>query len=229
MRETLLGLLLSLPAFFLAISVHESAHGYMAYKMGDPTAKYMGRLTLNPIAHFDLIGGLCLLLFHFGWAKPVPINPQNFKNRKKGVILVSLAGPVSNIIFAIVSALVLAVSGKLMGISDVNFLFNVSAYLLGNGLTQMSGVVVLLPMLYYCVILNIGLAVFNLIPIPPLDGSKILLELLPYKARDFFYSIERYSMIIMLVVIYTGILNPVLSVLQNGLFMLVKLVISPLF
>lgn len=224
-----MGLLLSLPAFFLAISVHECAHGYAAYKMGDPTAKYMGRLTLNPFAHFDLVGGLCLLLFHFGWAKPVPINPNNFKNHRKGIMLVSFAGPLSNIILAVISAVFLAVVGKLLGISDVNFLFNASAYFLGEGMTRMSGLIVLLPMLYYCVILNIGFAVFNLIPIPPLDGSKIVMELLLFKARDVFYRIERYSMLIMLIVIYTGILNPVLSVLQNGLFQVIKLIISPIF
>lgn len=229
MKETILSLLLSLPALFIAISIHEYAHGYAAYKMGDPTAKYSGRLSLNPLAHFDLLGSICLLLFKFGWARPVPINPNNFRNRRKGIVLVSLAGPLANFFVAIISAVLLAVFGRLLGIDDINLLFGVSAYYMSGGITEAIGLVVILPMLYYCVILNIGLMIFNLIPIPPLDGSKILFEFLPYKARNVMYNLERHSFLIFILVIYSGILDPVLSLLQNGVFSVITLIMKPFF
>ncbi len=229
MKEFLLGLLLSLPALLLALSVHECAHGYVAYKMGDYTAKYSGRLSLNPLRHLDPVGAFCLLVFHFGWAKPVPINPNNFKNRRKGVILVSLAGPASNFVMAILSALVLGIVGKLLGIESVFGLFNVSGYFMTAGLSQVTGLYVLLPMLYYCVILNIGLMAFNLIPIPPLDGSRVLLELLPYRARNVFYSVERYSFLILILLLGTGVLSPVMSFMSQWVFTVIEWILNPIF
>lgn len=206
-----LNLILTLPAVLLAISVHETAHGYAAYKMGDPTAKYSGRLSLNPLAHFDLIGFLCMLFFHFGWAKPVPINPDNFKDRKKGVILVSLAGPVSNLAMAIISAVILGIVGKFTGFAA-----------LFSNVTSLKGLNVLIVMLYYCIIINVGLMIFNLIPIPPLDGSRVLTEFLPGRIKYKFYRYERYSFLALLLIIYTGILDPILNFLTN-------LILQPIF
>ncbi len=204
MIDMLLGLVLSLPGLFFALSVHEFAHGYAAYRMGDNTARYSGRLTLNPLHHMDIVGTLCLLLFKFGWAKPVPINPQNFKNQKKGIIIVSLAGPLSNFLLALVSAVIYTLCWKYFSSSEI-----------GTFLSYI---------FYYSTALNVGLMVFNLIPIPPLDGSKILSEFLPPKARYYMYSIERYSSLLLLVLIYTGILNPLLSLLRGGVYWVINLI-----
>lgn len=191
----LLGLLLSIPGLLLALSLHEFAHGYAAYKMGDNTAKYSGRLSLNPFHHLDPIGTLCLFLFRFGWAKPVPINPYNFRNRKTGIIVVSLAGPFMNFLVALVSALLYAAILTFAPYSNV---------------TQFLALIV-----FYSIQLNIGLMCFNLIPVPPLDGSKVLMELLPYRYKNFFYSIERYSSLILMVLLFTNVLSPVLGTMRG--------------
>ena len=215
--EIIMMTLLRLPAFLIAISVHECAHGYAAYKMGDPTAKYSGRLSLNPLAHFDLIGGLCLLFFSFGWAKPVPVNPYNFKNRKKGTIIVSLAGPLSNFIVAIISAFLCAFTLKYVGYGCL------------EPISELKGIEFLFPIFQYCMLLNIGLMIFNLIPIPPLDGSKVLMEFLPYKARETMYQLERYSILILVLLINTGALDGILAFLQEGVFEIIMLVLKPFF
>jgi len=178
-------LILRLPGLLLAIVVHEFSHGYMAYMLGDNTAKEAGRLSLNPLKHLDLAGFIFLLLFRFGWAKPVPINSINFKNRKRGTILVSLAGPLSNFFLAIVIGYILS--------EDI-----VSNYILLN---------ILIVALWY----NIMLGVFNLLPFPPLDGSKILASLLPTKFEYLFYKYERYLYIILIVLIITDTIDKILS------------------
>lgn len=143
-------LLYSLPGIVLALTIHEYSHAMAAYAMGDNTAKQYGRLTLNPIAHMDPLGFLCLIVTRrFGWAKPVPVNDMNFKNRKKGMLLVSLAGPMSNFITALVIAIIYAVFYKSIG-------------------------EMIRTMLQIAYIINLSIGVFNLIPIPPLDGSKYL-------------------------------------------------------
>ena len=180
----------------LSISMHESAHAYVAYKMGDPTAKYLGRVTLNPLKHIDLWGtiiipGILILLrspFVFGWAKPVPVNPNNFYNRKKGEILTSIAGPLSNFLLAIVAGLILRFT-----------------YKIGNQPLNM-----LLSILF---ILNMFLALFNLIPIPPLDGSHVLENLLSYRARLIYDRILPYSFILILLVWW--IFSPLFPLLIN--------------
>ncbi|MBE7046147.1 MAG: site-2 protease family protein [Ruminococcaceae bacterium] len=201
-------MLLSLPALFLALSVHEFSHGYAAYKMGDPTAKNYGRLSLNPMAHFDLIGSLCLLIFHFGWAKPVPINSNNFRDRKKGIIIVSLAGPLSNFTVAILSTLIYGLYIRFTYYSGIWWV-----YLIGE-------------MIRNCILLNIGLMIFNLIPIPPLDGSKVLMEFLPYKARRFMYEIERYSFLILILLMNTTIMQKLLIVLNGAMLNVVNVILK---
>ena len=209
MMTNILGLVLSIPGLLLALSMHEFAHGYAAYKMGDNTAKYDGRLSLNPFDHLDPIGTLCLFLFHFGWAKPVPINPNNFRNRRAGIIIVSLAGPFMNFILALVSGILVVITAKYMTVSNISlFLYNI---------------------FLYSEVINIGLMVFNLIPIPPLDGSRILLELLPYRYREIFYRLERYSYLILMLLVFTRVLTPILGIMQNSIHSVINFIIGLIF
>lgn len=208
-KSQFLSLILSLPALLLALTVHEFAHGWVADKMGDPTARYSGRLSLNPMDHMDLFGTICLLFFHFGWAKPVPINPRNFRNGKWGTVAVSLAGPGANFILAFISAFVLAAMEKFAPANEITiFFYNV---------------------IWACVQLNVGLMVFNLIPIPPLDGSKVLMEFLPYKYRFKMYTMERYFSIILMALIIFNVLTPLLSVLRGWVMALISFVVGLVF
>lgn len=175
----------NLPGLFIAIIFHELAHGLMAYWLGDDTAKNAGRLTLNPLKHLDLGGFLCLVIFKFGWAKPVPINPFNFQNRKKDTILVSLAGPLSNFIIAIIIVFVLSL----------------------NIITNAVFFKILFITLWY----NIMLGIFNLLPFPPLDGAKIVASLLPNKIEYYFYKYERYLYMVLIVLIATNIIDKIMS------------------
>ena len=182
----------------LAISVHEMAHGFVAYKLGDPTAKSMGRLSLNPLKHLDPIGAICMLLFGFGWAKPVMVNPYYFKNIKRDTALVSLGGPLSNFILAFI------------GIAVYKILIVCNTPL--NAFTNI--VVVFLANFIY---LNIGLGTFNLLPIPPLDGSKIFLPLLPKRLYYDIMQYERLGWLVLVAALSTGVLTPILSTVQQAL------------
>ena len=195
-KAGILSLLISIPGLLLAITLHEYAHGLAAYLMGDRTAKYDGRLSLNPMKHKDPVGALCMLILRFGWAKPVPINPYNFKKQRLGVITVSLAGPFANFVLGLISCIV----------------FYVLAFFAPQG-----GAVVgfFREIFLYSTLMNTGLMIFNLIPIPPLDGSKVLMEFLPYKAKYRMYQYERYFSLILLAVVYLGTLTPILSTLQG--------------
>lgn len=181
-------MMVSLIVAFTALPVHEAAHAYVASKLGDDTAKYQGRLTLNPFVHLDLLGTVSLALFGFGWAKPVPINPRNFKNPKLGMMLSSLAGPVSNILLALVLMIVYKVTSP--------FLYTSTAY--GSNFVTI---------IYIMVMLNTYLAVFNLLPIPPLDGSRLLTYFLPAKYYFQIMQYERYIWIGLIVLLYTGVLS----------------------
>jgi Zn-dependent protease len=174
-------------AVIIAMVFHELAHGYVSYKLGDETPKRDGRLTLNPMAHLDLFGTIMLFLFHFGWAKPVQINPYYYKNKKLGTVVVSLAGPFTNFIIAFICILLLRL----------------------NSLLPM----IIVEFLYSLITINIGLGVFNLIPIPPLDGSKVLAAVLPQDLYMKYMSIEQYGFIILIVILSTGVLSPFLNVL----------------
>ena len=194
-------MLLSLPMIFLALSVHESAHGLAAYKLGDPTARNLGRLTLNPLKHIDIVGFICMLLFHIGWAKPVPINTRNFKNPRRDMALSAAAGPISNLLTAIVLAGILRLE---LWLADALFQGEMIAFLTGESNFSMGFkcIAVLTYILYMGVLLNISLSIFNLIPIPPFDGSRIAHVFLPTKWYFAIMRYEHYIMIALLVLLW---------------------------
>lgn len=193
--NSLTSIVATLLAVLIAITFHETAHGYVAYRLGDPTAKNAGRLTLNPLAHMDPIGALLMLIAGFGWAKPVPVNPFYFRgDRTKGMMLVSIAGPITNLVLSFAAYFIL-VAGQ--GFSSIPFLGE---------------------FLQYCVTLNVYLAVFNLIPIPPLDGSKILAGFLPKStAYKYLTTVEQYGFLILMLLILFHVTDYILIPIANGI------------
>lgn len=213
--------LLSLPVMLMSLSVHESAHGYAAYKLGDPTAHSLGRITLNPIKHFDLIGFLSMLIFHIGWAKPVPINARLFKKPRRDMAITGAAGPLSNLCLSLIHLIVLRVAMIFVANSYAQESFAFArAYNNGEEFVGTMGFTVtalILYILYLGVIMNVVLAVFNLIPIPPFDGSRIFYAFLPPK---WYWGVMKYERIIMLVFIvlfFLGFLSGPLSAIENAI------------
>ena len=211
----LLGLLLSAPGVLIAITFHEFAHGYAAYKLGDDTAKNQGRLSLNPFAHLDPIGTLMLLVAGFGWGKTVEVDPRNYTRKismEKGEAIVALAGPLMNFILAIIFTLIYCAIYKFAG----------TAFIATN-----VGTVIML-LLSSTISINVGLGVFNLIPLPPLDGSKIIMPFLPYKTKEFFVNNEQIFYIIFVLIWITGaagtIITPAINLVSKGIFALGKLI-----
>ena len=186
LRDLLMGIL---PAL-ICITLHELSHGAVAYALGDDTAKNAGRLTLNPLAHIDWWGLIMMVVFRFGWAKPVPVNMYRFKNPKRGMALTALAGPVSNVIIAAVFL----------------FLYGLLLHLKESALTD-----AILEMVLTTAHLSMALAIFNFIPISPLDGSKVLFAFLPDEAYGKLMRYERYGMIVLLVLVATGATSGILS------------------
>ena len=211
-KEGLALFLFTLPALFLSLSIHEFAHAYTAYKLGDMSQKYRGRLTLDPFKHIDIVGFLCIMLCGFGWGKPVQIVDTNFKNRAKGNAIVAFAGPFSNILLAIFFAIVI----KILSMTGV----------LGLMATNNIGII-LIQMLSVTIYFNIVFAVFNMLPIPPFDGSKVLFYFLPRKYKNIMYTLEKYSLIILLVLIITNvhyyIVGPIVNFLQYLLILFINL------
>ena len=205
-KETIQGLILTLPGILIAITFHEFAHAWAADRLGDDTPRYQGRLSLNPIKHLDPFGTILLLFAHIGWGKPVQVNPKNFKgDMGKGEVFVSVAGPAMNFILA----LVILVIDHILSITGVYAnLTSQAASILGN-------------ITFLAVIINIGLGIFNLIPLPPLDGSKIFMNYLPFNARQWFIRNEKYFYIGFLVIFITGaagrIISPILWAIYGGL------------
>lgn len=194
--------------FAISLPVHEFAHGYVAYKLGDPTAKNMGRLTLNPIKHLDLFGAISMVFFGIGWAKPVQINPRNFRNPKAGMAISAAAGPISNLLLALVFMII----QKLMLILFAGVMFtSQSSYALAS---------TILTLLDYLILINISLAIFNLLPIPPFDGSRIANYFLPERIYFQIMNYEQYIMIGVFVLLLTGVLDGPLSLLSGSLYSL---------
>lgn len=193
-------LILSAPAILFALTIHELAHGWVAWRLGDPTAKMMGRLTFNPLKHLDPIGTIALFLFRFGWAKPVPIDPSHFRNPSRDFALSALAGPAANLLTALVAGLILRAL-HLTGIAGAEF-----------------------PVLLirYFVLFNLILCFFNLIPIPPLDGSRLVYYLLPPDLAAKYAQLERYGFMILIGIIFLGRFTGI-SLIGLYLFPLVRL------
>jgi len=209
MENFITELILIAPPLLLALTLHEFAHGYVANQLGDPTAKNLGRLTLNPLKHLDPIGTIAFFFIKIGWAKPVPVNPQYFKDPKRDMLWVALAGPATNFVLAIVSA-VLA-KGLWFFASQLSYSTMAEAILVPlNG------------MLIASVWINLVLCIFNFLPIPPLDGSRILMGLLPNRMAVSYMKFEKYGFVLVLVLAFTGVLSKVIMPLisfANGLLL----------
>lgn len=208
--DTIWDTLLIVAASLLCITVHETCHGWAAYWQGDDTAKRMGRLSLNPLRHVDLVGLLMMALVRFGWAKPVPVDMRRFRNPKLGMALTALAGPVSNVLLAVVAMALRIV---------VIFLA------LRTGAGGFWNYIVMF--LEYTAILSAGLAVFNLFPIPPLDGSKVLLALLPNQYYAKWMRYERYGMILLVILLLLNVLDTPLLFLRAQLLDGISWLLSP--
>lgn len=202
--ELIIYILSTLIVVFVTLPVHEFAHGITAVKLGDPTPKYQGRLSLNPFAHIDYLGALCILLFGFGWAKPVGVNARNFKNPKLGMAITAFAGPLSNILMALIGLIIANLCRMFM----LQFEFLIYLYYI----------------FYFTAQINISLAVFNLLPIPPLDGSRLLSVFLPNKAYYNLMRLERYIFFGIIALLWLGVLDLPLMFLSNKLMSLLTFI-----
>lgn len=197
---------------FCCLPIHELAHGWVANLLGDNTAKNQGRLTFNPLAHLNPIGTIMIFLFGIGYANPVPINPNNFKKPKQGMALTALAGPVSNVLLGFISVFFCYAIQKFAGYQAEGSIGSAVAVFF-----------------YYAAYVNVTLAVFNLLPIPPLDGSKVLAAVLPDKAYYKYMQYERYVMLAVLILLFTGVLDRPISFLSNAMMTLISIIPNLIF
>ncbi len=206
--ENIISYLYALPGILFALSVHEFSHGFVASKLGDPTAKMSGRLTLNPIKHIDFFGLIAMLVVGVGWAKPVPVNSRHFKHTRRDIALTAFAGPISNIISAFVGTFVYYIFVKIL--------------LANPTMLQPTLLQGILYIFQNFIFVNVGLAVFNMIPIPPLDGSRILDAFLPAKALVLYHKYEQVISIILLLVIISGFVSPYIQIGVNSIVGLIE-------
>ncbi len=211
-KSYIIHLLLCLPIILISLSLHEAAHGYAAYKLGDPTAKNFGRLTMNPLKHLDPIGFICMLLAGFGWANPVPINTRNFKKPRRDMALSAAAGPLSNFLLAALFCALLKVYTIVAPYAP-----------LGSGLS-VNVLYFTFLFLYYGISMNLTLAVFNLLPVPPLDGSRLLYVFLPPKYYFGVMKYERYISLAIMFLLLFGVLSPIISFVTDALMTLLFIV-----
>lgn len=197
--DFLISLIYIVPAALIAIVMHEFSHGLVSHFLGDPTPNQKGRLSLNPLKHLDPVGTLCLIFFRFGWAKPVMVDPRYYKNKKLGMVLVALAGAFMNFLIAFFSVFILGVLVK----TGVDYNNGVNSYIFD--------------FVNYLAIINIGLGVFNLIPFPPLDGSKVLGAILPERIYFKIMEYEKYGIIILLILLSLNLLTKPLIYMQEGI------------
>lgn len=235
----IISLLLTIPGVFLTLAVHECAHGWVSYKLGDPTARNLGRLTLNPIKHIDPMGLLCMIFFRFGWEKPVPVNARYYKKPRRDMALVAAAGPASNLIMMVLSMFLVYFSYFIYDLAATQtysfaYFWNLWAGVEGLLIPEAIGAKLMFLwftfLMNFC-ILNASLAVFNLLPIPPLDGSRMAFIFLPVK---FYFGIMRYERIIQIAMfallfigVFDGVLSTVTGALLNGTLSLIRLI--PIF
>lgn len=210
MLTNLISILINVPITLVCLTGHELAHGWVSEKLGDPTPRQQGRMTINPMAHLDLIGTLLMIFTGFGWAKPVMVNPMYYKDRKKGMTLTAAAGPLSNLAMAFVMLLIYTL---------LQLLF----VKLGITMPSIAGTIV-----YLFIIRNLCFMVFNIIPIPPLDGAKVLGMFLPNRAYYKMLQYERYSMIIIMLLSITGFFGNIIGAGVNAVLNLLLTVISPI-
>ncbi len=215
--EKLIDLGLYVIVILISLSVHELCHGYAAYRCGDATARNFGRLTLNPLAHLDPIGTIMMLVFGFGYAKAVPINPRNFNHYKRDLCIVSFAGPFSNLVLCLIGTLAFQLSWLFTPFIPESFAVPYMYWL---------------TFCNYFLVANASLAIFNLLPIPPLDGSRIVSTLLPSKIAYYYLKYEQYIMIAVMFLLFQGTLDGILSTLTSfildGMFWITELVLTPL-
>ena len=219
--DTIIQYLFMIPAALLSLSVHEFCHGYAAYRLGDPTARNFGRLSLNPLKHFDPYGMLCMVFFRVGWAKPVPINPRNFKNPRNGMAVTAAAGPLSNLFLAFIAAvfvkLILLLGNRVVPIAsgELNVYLSYFFYYL----------ILFFELLHFA---NLSLFVFHMLPIPPFDGSRIFFIFLPPRLYFRIMKYERTIQIIVIIALALGALSGVLSTVtqwvSNGIFRILSFI-----
>lgn len=200
MESFVIEILYLVPAILLALSVHEFSHGWVSYKLGDPTPLHEGRLSLNPFRHLDPMGTLFLIVFKFGWAKPVMVNPQYYQKPRRDMALVAAAGPLSNFILALLAYILIAILLKT-----------------GQPVQTPGFWSAFYQFLMILALINIGLGIFNLLPLPPLDGSKILGAFLPKEMYFGYMRFEQYGMMVLIILLFTGLLTGPLRVLREGI------------
>ncbi len=193
-------LIIQIPVFLFALTIHEFSHGYVASLCGDQTARMQGRLTMNPLKHLDPLGTLAIFIIHFGWARPIPVDPRNFRNPRRDMILVSLAGPMSNLATMIISLFALI---AIVSLGPV-----IPAFVAQP----------LIAMFSWSIMINSILAIFNMIPIPPLDGSKVLMGLLPPEQARYLARLEGAGFILIMILAFTGVLGKFIRFVQGLLF-----------